>query len=209
MISKNLIQLADAAGYDAISFELGKAKERADSQLFTEAVMRLGRATEATLYAVAREFDVDLKLHIPALAALQESLIGAETMIMKSGGAAEVKLLANVSKKLSLAVADLMECENSRKGISGERVRGNARILNELILVVGDPSSRRRLKKNKELLNSVMNQRNSGAHACPIGSKREIDPGCFPKLAADFQDFIRAVIEVSIGERSRRLMTNS
>lgn len=204
MIDDEVINLADAAGYAAVAFELKEANKRAQKQLMTEAVMRLGRATEATLYAVAREYGVNLQLHIPELAALQDSLRGIEAKILKSGDVSEVKKLAELSKQLSEAIAALMESEDSRGGASGDRVRGNDSILSELILAVDDPSSKRRLGQNKELLRSIMTQRNSGAHASLTGELRETDPSIFPGLAEEFLSFITAVLEVAIGERCHR-----
>lgn len=209
MIHNEVIELAAVAGYDAVAYELNEAKKRAEDQLTTEAVMRLGRATEATLYAVAREYEVNLQLHIPELAALQDSLRGTEAKILKNGDVSEVRKLADLSKQLAEAIAALMENEDSREGASGDRVRGNDSILSELILVVDDPASKRRLGQNRELLRSIMTQRNSGAHASPTGELRETDPSVFAGLAKDFESFIRTLLEVAIGEQSHRMWADT
>jgi hypothetical protein len=207
MIHDDLISLAEAAGYEAVATELREAKLRTDAALLTEAIMRLGRATEATLYAAAREFGVRLHLHIPHLSDIQEKLRGFEARILKkSSSTDEVKKLSDISKQLSHTIALLMESESFREGTVGDRVRGNDSILNELIESIDDSGSKRRLGRTKELLQKIMRERNSGAHASPTGEPRETDPSVFPELAGEFQDFIRTIIEVAAGERSRRMM---
>jgi hypothetical protein len=204
MIDLTLIKLAHAAGYTAVASELEKANERASGKLWTESVMRLGRATEAVLYAVAREYHIDLQLHIPELSDIQNSLQGVQVNILKKQSTVEVKKLADLSKQIASAIAVLMENDCSRKGCAGGRPRGNDSILNELIEVIEDPNSKRRLGANKTLLAKVMNERNLGAHASPSGEDRETDPSAFPELAKDFQDLIQTILEVAIGERINR-----
>jgi hypothetical protein len=200
MIRPEVQLLVKQAGYDAVAFELGEAQARSESGLYTEAVMRLGRATEATLYAVARKFGINLLLHIPQLAALQKAVRGIEVSILKNREASEVKKLADISKQLSQAIATLMENESSREGTSGDRPRGNDSILAELIEALSDADAKRRLGRTKGLLTKIMTERNSGAHASPDGTRRETDPGKFPELAKDFQEFIEILIEAASGE---------
>lgn len=196
--------VAEKAGYEAVAFELSEARRRKEDGLLTEAVMRLGRATEAALYAVARELKVDLRLQIPQLASLQTALKGHEMRILKSRGTDDVKKLADLSKVLAQAIAALMEDVKGRRGESGERARGNDNILGELIEVVGEESSKRRLAQTKPLLQKIMKERNAGAHACPDGNRRETSAEVFPGLAEEFVEFIGTLLEVAIGERSRR-----
>jgi hypothetical protein len=116
-----------------------------------------------------------------------------------------VKKLSDISKHLSHTIALLMESETFREGIEGDRPRGNDSILNELIAAIEDPASQRRLSASKELLKKIMQERNSGAHASPSGEPRETDPSIFPNMVSDFQEFIRTIVEVAVGERSRRI----
>ena len=204
MIRSEIAVLARAAGYDAVAFELVEAEARVKGGLHTEAVMRLGRATEASLYAVAREFGVDLRLHIPQLNKLHGALKGLEVRFLKNRETSEVKKLADVSRLLSQAIAVLMESEETRAGKPGERVRANDGILSDLIEAMGDAASKRRLSKTKPLLSKIMKERNAGAHASPDGARRETDPDGFPSLADDFGAFIQTLIEVAIGERCHR-----
>ena len=207
MIQDDLILLAEAAGYEAVAKELREAKLRTDAVLLTEAILRLGRATEATLYAAAREFGVRLHLHIPQLSDIQEKLRGFEAKILKkSRSTDEVKKLSDISKQLSHTIALLMESESFREGTVGDHVRGNDSILNELIESIDDSGSKRRLGKTKESLRKIMRERNSGAHASATGEQRETVPSVFPELASEFQDFIRTIIDVATGEKSRRMM---
>jgi hypothetical protein len=206
MSNMDLIAYAKEAGYDAVAIELGHAQDRARDNLWTEAVMRLGRATEATLYAAAREFGVKIQLHIPQLSDLQTKLRGHESKILKlSSSTEEVKKLADISKQLSQTIALLMESESSREGAEGERPRGNDSILNELIAAIDDSGAKRRLGAVKLQLQTIMQERNAGAHASPNGDPRETDPAIFPNLASEFEQFIRTVIDVAVGERSRKL----
>jgi len=207
MIELDLITYAEEAEYDAVAAELRHAQGRVSDKLWTEAVMRLGRATEATLYAAGREFGVKLQLHIPQLSELQTKLRGLESKILKrSSSTDEVKKLADISKQLSQTIASLMESESFREGAEGDRPRGNDSILNELIEAIDDSGAKRRLGAVKGQLQKIMQERNAGAHASPSGDPRETDPAIFPDLAAEFQQFIRTVIEVAVGERSRKLL---
>ena len=207
MIDSDLITYSERAGYGAVAIELQHAKQRASDKLWTEAVMRLGRATEATLYAVGREFGVKLQLHIPQLSDLQTTLRGHEAKILKrSNTTDEVKKLANISKQLSQTIALLMESESYREGREGDHPRGNDSILNELIEAIEDVDSKKRLAGTKTQLQAIMGERNAGAHASPSGEVRETDPEIFPNLSTDFQQFIRTLIDVAIGERARRVL---
>ena len=206
MLCEDLIQKAQEAGFNAVAHELIEASKRSEAKLYTEAVLRLGRATEASLYAVAREFGINLQLHIPKLAELQNALRGVEANILKKRDATEVKKLADISKQLAQAIAILMEDSESRNGKSGDRVRGNDSILNEIIDVIDEPGSKRRLGMNKPLLDKIMGERNSGAHASPTGELRETDLDRFPELEGDFQEFIESIIDVAIGQMSRNAM---
>jgi hypothetical protein len=205
MIDESLIKLADEAGCEALAIELRRADERARAGQFTEGVMRLGRATEAALYAAAREFHVKIRLHIPQLSQLQAKLRGIEAKIIQSHRSTDqVKSLADLSKQLSQAIAELMEREDLRAGTDSNAPRNASSILNELKEVVESSDSKRRLGMIQSTLQKVMDARNGGAHACPTGASREADPAEFPQLAQDFGDVIRTVIEVLVGERSRR-----
>jgi hypothetical protein len=205
MIDENLIQFAHEAGCKALAIELRMANERARAGQFTEGVMRLGRATEAALYAAANEFGMKIRLHIPQLSQLQARLRGIEAKIIKSHRTTDqVRSLADLSRQLSQAIADLMESEDLRAGKDSDAPRSPSSILNELKEIVESPNSRKRLNMIVGTLRTVMDARNGGAHACPTGATREADPDEFPQVAQDFSDVIRTVIEVLVGERSRR-----
>jgi hypothetical protein len=202
---QDVIEKARAADLDAVAHELVEASSRASAGLYTEAVMRLGRATEATLYGAAREFGIKLQLHIPKLGELQDALRGVEAGILRKGHADEVRKLADISKQLAQAIVLLMEDSDARSGQTGERVRGNDSILSEIVGAIEDPSAKRRLGLNKGLLLEIMGERNSGAHASPTGDLREADRAIFPELEEKFYEFIEAILDVTIGKRSRNL----
>jgi hypothetical protein len=207
MIRPEVQFLAEEAGYDAVAFELGEAKARSESGLYTEAVMRLGRATEATLYAVAREFGIQFDLQILKLRLLQNDLRGIESRILKTIDVIEVGALEKLANEdLPNVINQLKSDEMMRRGKSGDSPQGVNSILRDLIATIVDDSARRRLKAKNQLLSSVMKARNTGAHASLTGDRRETDPECFPQLASDFQDFIQALIEVAVGERAHRMM---
>ena len=205
MVSETTLTYAEQFG-EAIAYELREAERRAEAGLYTEAVMRLGRATEAALYAVAREFGVNLHLQIPDLVALQQKLQGLEGKILKHPTSDEVHGLADVAHSLAKAISVLASDESARRGTEGERVRGNDSILKELIAVIENPAAQRRLGANNGLLRAIMDQRNSGAHACPRGGLRETDPAVYPQLEGQFDDFLGSLLEIALGERSRREM---
>lgn len=202
MIRHDLIEKAELAEFTAVAHELHAAASRYQAGLFTEAVMRLGRATEASLYAVAREFGINVNLHIPALSVLQDSILGMQARILKIRTTEEVKKLAVISKQLSEAIAVLMEDADSRSGVSCDRPRGNNAILSEVVAAVGDPGSKRRLGMNGPLLEKIMRQRNAAAHAALTGELREIEAVDFSQLAEDFQEFIDCILDIAIGRMS-------
>lgn len=206
MVSDEVIAFAEKAGYRAVAEELREAKSRAAACLYTEAVMRLGRATEATLYAAAREFEVSLQLHIPQLANLQDKLRGLELRILTHQTTDKVKELSALSTQLCEAIIALLESEVSRKGSEGPRPRGNDSILKALTEAIDGKEAKRRLGMTNGALQSIMKRRNAGAHASLSGDAQETDPSEFPDLATEFQAFIKTVIEVAIGERARRLI---
>jgi hypothetical protein len=206
MINQHLIEFADSAGYSAVSEELRRAEHLIQNSLFTEATMRLGRATEASLYAVSREFgrNLQIRIRIPSLSNIQNRISQFEAEILKKKTTAEVKQLSIISKELSEAIAELMEKEDLRSGAEQDGPRGNDRIFREIISSLDDKSARDRLKSKEQLLRKIMNQRNNGAHACPFGNIREIEVYSMPSLLEDFQDFIQTLLDASVGERARR-----
>lgn len=206
MTEEELIKYAQNADFDAVAAELRQAIFLASRDLYTESVMRFGRATEATLYAVGREFGVKLQLHIPQVSDLQSNLRGLEAKILKKSKSTDnVKKLSDISKQLSQTIAILMESESFREGTECDHPRGNDSILKELIAAIEHPESQQKLIATKQLLEKIMHERNAGAHASPTGELRETDPAIFPDLASEFQHFIRTVMEVAVGERGRRL----
>jgi len=204
MIDQHLIEFADSAGYSAVSEELRRAEHLIQNSLFTEATMRLGRATEASLYAVSREFGINLQIRIPELSKIQNKISQLEAAILKKKTTAEVKKLSILSKELSEAIAELMENEDLRSGAEQDGSRGNDGIFKEIMASLDGESSKKRLGSKVELLRKIMDQRNNGAHACPFGSIREIEAQSMPSLLEDFQDFIRTLLDTSVGERARR-----
>jgi hypothetical protein len=204
MIDQQLIEFAKSAGYNVVYEELKRVNELIKNKLFTEATMRLGRATEATIYAVAREFGINLQLHIPELSNIQTQIRQFEASILKKKTTIEVKKLSNISKQLSDAIAELMENEDLRSGSEHAGSRGNDSIFKEIIFLIDDKPTQKRLGQKVELLRSIMDQRNNGAHACPLGNIREIDCRSMPSITENFQDFIQTLLEAAVGDRARR-----
>jgi hypothetical protein len=205
MIDQHLIEFADSAGYSAVSEELKRAEHLIHNTLFTEATMRLGRAAEASLYAVAREFGINLQIRIPELSKIQNKISQFEASILKKKTPTEVKKLSIISKELSDAIAELMENEDLRSGAEQDGSRGNDSIFKEIISSLDDESEKKRLGSKVELLRKIMDQRNNGAHACQLGTIREIESLSMPSLLEDFQDFIQTLLDAAVGERARRV----
>jgi hypothetical protein len=97
--------------------ELARAERLAARGFYTEAALRLGRVTEASLYTIAREFGLDLtNRSIEKLANLAATLRQNEVSIMRKRTADEVRQLSNVSKRLSEAIAHLAQDDLLREG---------------------------------------------------------------------------------------------
>jgi hypothetical protein len=149
---------------------------------------------------------VDLHLQIPNLVKLEEEIGRFEGKILKHPTSQEVHGLADVAHSLAKTISVLASDERARRGTEGDRVRGNDSILKHLIAVIEDPASKRRLGAKCPLLTSIMQRRNSGAHACLQGKLRETPREAYPQLEAEFDEFLQTLLEIALGERSRRVV---
>ena len=186
--------------------ELDRAERLAERGFYTEAGLRLGRVIEASLYTIADELGLDLtNRSIEKLANLGDSLRQNEINIMRKRTVDEVRLLANISKRLSEAIALLAQNELVRQGELDERPRPNEQLFRELLIKIIDDTVRQRLETNKDLLRTIQNQRNVAAHAALDGSERELDKADYDNLLGEVRLFLAALLDCIISERARRI----
>src|SRR4051794_36750604 len=115
-LKSELVTLAAYIG-PSVSRELEKSRTLLEAGHSTEAALRLGRAVEAILYAIANEFGIELKnREIKILADLQQSIRTAEVALIRDPSIEKVLALAKISQRLSEAIARLAEDDQSRKG---------------------------------------------------------------------------------------------
>jgi hypothetical protein len=204
MIPEETVSKAAEFG-PAIAYELRRANELRESGLFTEATLRLGRAVEASLFATAREFEVSVVVKsIQILANLSKSLRDAEVNVMRKKSSEEVRSLSNVSKRLSEAIARLTENESARHGNENDIPRGPEEIFRDILQVVSEPSTHRRLKAHEGPLREILDARNAGAHPSLTGQLREVDKERFGRVAGLVDEFLGSLLDIMLGERARK-----
>ena len=190
----------------AVVRELDRAEHLAQRGFYTEAGLRLGRVIEASLYSVADELGLDLtNRSIERLSNLTDSLRQYEVSIMRKQTVDEVRLLSNVSKRLSEAIAHLAQDELLREGVLDERPRPNEQLFRELLIKIMDTAVRQRLETNKDLLRTIQEQRNIAAHAALDRSEHELDKSGYEKLIEEVHLFLAALLDCIISERARRI----
>lgn len=209
MIRPNLVAYAEAFSW-AVVHELEQATLRAKSGLFTEAVMRLGRATEASLYAVAKDRGLSvLNQKVQELAIIREQVRACEVELMRSPGIISVKKLAGLSKRIAEAIALLAHEESECLAREEEMARPNEQLLRDIKSSLSDGDSKRRVASIEPLLRSIQDVRNAGAHASLSGEKREIDQEGYEETCEKVNDFLSELFEIALGERARESYTRS
>lgn len=200
-----LQELALVAGYEALAYELAESEKRSDADLYTEAILRLGRATEASVYAAAGEFEIDPTLGIPELANLQRDLAGTESLILKSENPQEVdRCLRLFYEKLERAADCIRADFQKSQGEAGLSPRGTSRVLKDIHLKASASHTRRKAERTATLLRHVMRARNSSAHAAPDGRIQKIEAADFDRLYNDGAELIVSILLFVLGRVSHK-----
>ena len=188
----------------SVGIELGEVDGLVKVDRFTEATLRLGRATEAVLYCIAKEAEIPVSEKVlKDLVKIKNEMDQYEREILQSGEVDKVKQLSNISKKLSEAISDLTENEDLRTGIPRETSKRPNALLRELrpILAKSNPRTAKRLKVMDANLSIILSQRNNAAPASPEGKPREIDVNDFNEVFASSVDLIQVLMDSIIAIR--------
>lgn len=192
---------------DAVDREVRRSVELAKGEFYTEATLRLGRALEAGIYAVARLMDIDLTATAKVnyeLESVQLKLEQAQDKIWLSRSPDNIALLTDVMKRLSDAMATLIQSPNEQLKKTGKtQARSNSKLYLSLSDKVADSYLKNRLSSTMSQVIKVQNVRNSAAHAALDGSEREIDKANFEELISTFIKVMEILFEVFIAGQSR------
>jgi len=204
-----LRDMAKAGDFKAVSHELTESQERMGMGLYTEAILRLGRATEASVYAAADTFGIDPTVGIREFSDLHGKLTGTESLIIKSRSSGDVdQHLDEFTKQLQTVVEamrkDFRVDFSKTNGEAGQSPRGSLRLLKDVHLNATKPHTRRKAKRTHTLLRQVMGARNDSAHAAPDGRIREVVAKDVGPLLDDGVELITSVILFALGQTSRK-----
>lgn len=192
---------------DAVDREVRRSMELAKGEFYTEATLRLGRALEAGIYAVARLMNIDLTATAKVnheLESVQSKLEEAQDKIWLSRSPDNIALLTDVMKRLSDAMATLLQSPNEQLAKTGKiQARSNLKLYSSLINTVTDPALKTKLGLGKIKVKEIQDIRNNAAHAALDGSEREIDKTNFQELIQIFKEVMETLFEVFIAEQSR------
>jgi uncharacterized membrane-anchored protein YhcB (DUF1043 family) len=192
---------------DAVDREVRRSVELAKGEFYTEATLRLGRALEAGIYAVARLMNIDLTATAKVnyeLESVQSKLEEAQDKIWLSRSPDNIALLTDVMKKLSDAMATLIQSPNEQLKKTGKtQARSNSKLYLSLADKVTDSYLKNRLRSTMTQVIKVQNIRNNAAHAALDGSEREIDKADFEELISTFINAMEILFEVFIAGQSR------
>lgn len=187
----------------AIERELRRAEQLAGHGFYTEAGLRLGRAVEAALYGVAIEFGLDLTNRvIDELKGLQDMLRQSQANLLRDPSSDNVRGLSNISKRVAECIARLAEEPAKRQGTLEESPRPNEQLYRELISLIEDKPSRRRLREVEERLRTIQGARNFAAHAALDGAERELDQQSYEDLSSEVEQFLSRLFDFRLGHQS-------
>jgi adenine-specific DNA methylase len=190
----------------SVVHELNHARTLANDGSYTEAGLRVGRAVEAGLYSAASELQIDLtNRSIAYLDRIQNALRSAQVTIMRKRTSDEVRSLANVSKNLSEAIAQLAENELLRGGELDDSPRANEQLFRELLQLITDDTRRSHLESHKAVLEIIRVKRNHAAHPALDGSERELAKTDYEELLEGAELFLEALSEAVVGESARQV----
>jgi len=198
-------QYAQAIHRD-VAYELSRANDLATQGFYTEAVLRLGRAVECSLYNVARELEIDVTNRgVKALQALTDSIRGCEVNIIRKRNVNEVRALANTAKRIGEAIADLIADPDLREGELNDIPRANEQLFRELVQLVDNVPIGRRLRQHENLLRGIQKHRNRAAHAPVDGKLTEFTTDEYQELLQEIEQFLAAMASLVISERARKV----
>jgi hypothetical protein len=191
-----------------VAHELTRAQQLAAQEFYTEACLRLGRSVEATLYGTAREAGIALTdLRIKILANLQQSIGATEINIIRQRSLEAVRTpLSNISKQLSLAIADLVENPILREGtqLSQSEPRRTQSLFGEIMQLTYDPATKRLLGKKSGVLDKIQTNRNKAAHASLEGGVREFSVEDYESLKDRVCSFIEVVVRIIVDIQAKK-----
>ena len=191
---------------EAVFREMNMSASLVTKGCYTEAALRLGRAMEAGIYAVARLMEVDLTPRvIPKIDNAQEQLRQAQVKLLRSQSIKNIRELTNVIKKLSDAVASFIEDPTQLVGeLREDRTRPTEQLYRELSQQISDSALKAKLDKEQQQIREMQIIRNRAAHAARDGMAREISKREYIELTEKLSTVMATLFEVFIAEQARR-----
>lgn len=195
-----------------VAHELTRAQQLAAQEFYTEACLRLGRSVEATLYGTAREAGIALTdIRIEVLANIQQSIGTTEINIIKQRSLEAVRTpLSNISKQLSLAIADLVENPILREGtfLPQSEPRRTQSLFNEIMQLTNVPATKKRLGKERGVLDKIQITRNKAAPASLEGEVREFSVEDYESLKDSVCSFIEVVVKIIVDIQAKKIIAS-
>lgn len=195
--------------------ELRLAEEHFNNGLYTECVLRMGRACEAALYAAASQLGVLIAARsISQLKGLRDKLDNIERDILRTGSLTSVtEKLPDAAKVLSKAIAELSSKEEARAGQPDDNARPHSNVV--LLVAIQRSLSKeqqfqtRRFSQIKGQLENFQKRRNRTAHARPDGVLSECDEQQAKDAITFLNDFLGDLFEAVIADRARLIYAHA
>ncbi|HZH98912.1 MAG TPA: hypothetical protein VEX38_08065 [Fimbriimonadaceae bacterium] len=168
--------------------------------------MRLGRAVEAALYAVGRNFSLDLtNREVAELQKVRNEIDSAQAQILRNPSRSpEARHFQNIIRLVEAAQTIISESETVRRGRLSIQPKNNQRLLKEIREALSDPLLRFRFRSLDPIASGVQTRRNQAAHADQTGALREMDEPEYVELRKSATEIIDAAAAAMLGERARR-----
>jgi len=185
--------------------DLLRADKLARAGYYTEAAVRLGRAMESALFTLGRESGIDVRRRkVKLIADVVQSLEGAQAVLVRSRAPTDVRSLADVSRRLAECIADLTAQEALRAGVLDPEPRSTRALFKELRVAAADRLLVRQLGRAEELVNTIQERRNAGAHAAPEGGEREISEPEYREMRDQVRELLQQLQLARVGILARR-----
>ncbi len=170
---------------------------------YTEAGLRLGRAWEAAMYAAAREFNLPLTdVTIEEIDNLRRQLQDRMGKIIQEKTPNAVRGLAEISKKLSEAIAALTENAVAREGQPSESPRRTDALLREFLRIAPTSRLQRQLAREGSETAIIRKLRNRVSHAALDGGERELSKDQYTEMNEAVENFLVALTGAVLGFRA-------
>ena len=184
--------------------EVERAGELASEQLYTEAAVRLGRAMESALYAVAREVGLGVEdVEIEPIKKLRDMLWAVQVEILRRFDRSSAKSrMGDVAKLFAVAIADIFSDDDHHNGSPSDEPRRTSALIKELIAYSPDDTVKGQLGKASPVVATLQKARNAAAHAPTDGGTREYNKEEYLAMTEDLEKVLTAVASMIAAVRA-------